>query len=53
MADGYERALHRAVQATIPEPPLPRHLLADGGERLQAIAASLSMSGRLAGLLQS
>lgn len=52
MADGYERALRRAMQLAIPEPPLPRHLLADGAERVRAIAASLSVTERLAGLLQ-
>lgn len=52
MADGYERALDRAVQAPIPNPTLPPHLLADGGERGHAIAARLGMTARLAGILQ-
>lgn len=51
MADGYERALHQAAQAPIPDPALPRHLLAEGGERGHAIAASLGMTGRLAAIL--
>ena len=52
MADGYERALKLAVESAVPNPALPRHLVADGSDRSRDLAASLGVSGRLSSILR-
>lgn len=43
MAAAYDEVIRAAMEAPVPQPQLPRHLLADGTSRLHALAGSLGV----------
>jgi glycosyltransferase involved in cell wall biosynthesis len=51
MAEAYDRALRRALDAPIRRVALPAHLIADRTDHARQLAAALGVAGRVAGVL--